>query len=202
MSEIAPALILSASGVTKRFGGLLAVNEVDFDIPEGSIVSLIGPNGAGKTTFFNVVAGLYEPWVGPYTPATTLKKGVLPAPLGPIRLTMDPSGMLKSTPFTATRPQNRFVTPLAERIKAGAISLMPAPRPRSTLRPPPPIHAAPASARGSGTGPRAAAASSTPGLGRTAGTGTGRSRCRRCPGGRSPGPPPAGAGPGRSSSAA
>jgi branched-chain amino acid transport system ATP-binding protein len=64
MSEIAPALILSASGVTKRFGGLLAVNDVDFDIPEGSIVSLIGPNGAGKTTFFNVVAGLYEPTHG------------------------------------------------------------------------------------------------------------------------------------------
>ncbi len=64
MSEIAPALILSASGVTKRFGGLVAVNAVNFDIPEGSIVSLIGPNGAGKTTFFNVVAGLYEPTDG------------------------------------------------------------------------------------------------------------------------------------------
>src|SRR5450759_3659969 len=64
MSEIAPALILSASGVTKRFGGLLAVNEVDFDIPEGSIVSLIGPNGAGKTTFFNVIAGVSEPTEG------------------------------------------------------------------------------------------------------------------------------------------
>jgi len=64
MSEIAPALILSASHVTKRFGGLLAVHEVDFDIPQGSIVSLIGPNGAGKTTFFNVVAGLYEPTHG------------------------------------------------------------------------------------------------------------------------------------------
>jgi ABC-type branched-subunit amino acid transport system ATPase component len=64
MSESAPALILSASGVTKRFGGLVAVNTVDFDIPEGSIVSLIGPNGAGKTTFFNVVAGLYEPTHG------------------------------------------------------------------------------------------------------------------------------------------
>jgi ABC-type branched-subunit amino acid transport system ATPase component len=64
MSDSAPALILSASGVTKRFGGLVAVNEVDFDIPDGSIVSLIGPNGAGKTTFFNVVAGLYEPTDG------------------------------------------------------------------------------------------------------------------------------------------
>jgi branched-chain amino acid transport system ATP-binding protein len=57
-------LVLDARGVTKRFGGLLAVNDVDFDIPEGSIVSLIGPNGAGKTTFFNVVAGLAEPTRG------------------------------------------------------------------------------------------------------------------------------------------
>ena len=64
MSETAPTVILSASGVTKRFGGLVAVNSVDFEIPEGSIVSLIGPNGAGKTTFFNVVAGLYEPTSG------------------------------------------------------------------------------------------------------------------------------------------
>jgi branched-chain amino acid transport system ATP-binding protein len=57
-------LILSARGVTKRFGGLVAVRSVDFDIPEGSIVSLIGPNGAGKTSFFNIIAGIYEPTDG------------------------------------------------------------------------------------------------------------------------------------------
>ena len=57
-------LLLKARGVTKRFGGLLAVNSVDFDIPRGSIVSLIGPNGAGKTTFFNVIAGIYDPTAG------------------------------------------------------------------------------------------------------------------------------------------
>jgi branched-chain amino acid transport system ATP-binding protein len=56
--------LLSARAVTKRFGGLLAVNKVDFDIPEGSIVSLIGPNGAGKTTFFNIIAGIYDPTSG------------------------------------------------------------------------------------------------------------------------------------------
>src|SRR6478672_8863162 len=60
----ASGMILRARGVTKRFGGLVAVRAVDFDIPEGSIVSLIGPNGAGKTTFFNVIAGIYEPTDG------------------------------------------------------------------------------------------------------------------------------------------
>jgi branched-chain amino acid transport system ATP-binding protein len=57
-------LILHAQKVTKRFGGLVAVREIDFDIPSGAIVSLIGPNGAGKTTFFNVIAGLYDPTSG------------------------------------------------------------------------------------------------------------------------------------------
>src|SRR5512141_231171 len=54
-------LLLVARGITKRFGGLVAVRSVDFNIPEGSIVSLIGPNGAGKTTFFNVIAGVSDP---------------------------------------------------------------------------------------------------------------------------------------------
>jgi branched-chain amino acid transport system ATP-binding protein len=58
------ALLLAASRITKRFGGLVAVRSVDFQIPEGSIVSLIGPNGAGKTTFFNIIAGLTDPTEG------------------------------------------------------------------------------------------------------------------------------------------
>jgi branched-chain amino acid transport system ATP-binding protein len=60
-------LLLSADRLRKEFGGLIAVNDVDFTIPEGSIVSLIGPNGAGKTTFFNMLTGLYRPTVGRIT---------------------------------------------------------------------------------------------------------------------------------------
>jgi branched-chain amino acid transport system ATP-binding protein len=56
--------ILTAEGVRKEFGGLVAVNDVDFAIPEKSIVSLIGPNGAGKTTFFNMLTGVYKPTAG------------------------------------------------------------------------------------------------------------------------------------------
>ena len=51
---------LTAEGLMVQFGGLVAVNRVSFDIPQGGIVSLIGPNGAGKTTFFNAMTGLYE----------------------------------------------------------------------------------------------------------------------------------------------
>ncbi len=52
-------LILKATGVTKQFGGLIAVNQFDFELPEGKIISIIGPNGAGKTTFFNCITGFY-----------------------------------------------------------------------------------------------------------------------------------------------
>jgi branched-chain amino acid transport system ATP-binding protein len=52
--------ILSAKGMTKRFGGLVAVDSLDFSIPRGSIASIIGPNGAGKTTFFNCITGFYK----------------------------------------------------------------------------------------------------------------------------------------------
>src|SRR6188768_4524412 len=61
------APILEARGVTKRFGGLVAVNNIDFVIEHGSISGLIGPNGAGKTTFFNMITGLYIPTEGTIT---------------------------------------------------------------------------------------------------------------------------------------
>jgi branched-chain amino acid transport system ATP-binding protein len=57
-------VILHAEHVTKRFGGLVAVDDVSFRIPQRSIVSLIGPNGAGKTTFFNMLTGLIRPTEG------------------------------------------------------------------------------------------------------------------------------------------
>lgn len=55
---------IEVAGVTKRFGGLVAVDAVDFQVDVGEIVSLIGPNGAGKTTLFNMVTGLEQPTEG------------------------------------------------------------------------------------------------------------------------------------------
>ncbi len=57
-------IVLRAEGVTKRFGGLVAVDHVDVAIPRGAIAGVIGPNGAGKTTFFNMIAGIYQPTSG------------------------------------------------------------------------------------------------------------------------------------------
>ncbi|HKE81224.1 MAG TPA: ABC transporter ATP-binding protein [Solirubrobacteraceae bacterium] len=56
--------LLEAANISKVFGGLVAVNDVSFTVPERGIVSLIGPNGAGKTTFFNCMTGLYKPSTG------------------------------------------------------------------------------------------------------------------------------------------
>ena len=56
--------LLRTEALRKEFGGLVAVDDVDFTVPKGSIVSLIGPNGAGKTTFFNMLTGVYTPTTG------------------------------------------------------------------------------------------------------------------------------------------
>jgi branched-chain amino acid transport system ATP-binding protein len=58
------APILSVKGVTQRFRGLVAVDEVSFDVDRGQIYAVIGPNGAGKTTLFNLIAGVYTPSAG------------------------------------------------------------------------------------------------------------------------------------------
>jgi branched-chain amino acid transport system ATP-binding protein len=57
-------MLLECENVSKRFGGLIAVDQVSFSIEEGEIVGLIGPNGAGKTTLFNVINGFYKPETG------------------------------------------------------------------------------------------------------------------------------------------
>src|SRR3954471_10833664 len=80
--EPVAAPVLEAAGVCKRFGGLLAVNNVDFTVHEREIVGLIGPNGAGKTTFFNCLTGMVVPSSGRITygeheifgPATGIRK--------------------------------------------------------------------------------------------------------------------------------
>ncbi len=59
--------ILRVSGLTKRFGGLTAVDNVSFDVKAGEVFALIGPNGAGKTTLFNCITGVYRPTLGTVT---------------------------------------------------------------------------------------------------------------------------------------
>ena len=63
-AEPAGPALLQATNVSKVFGGLVAVNDVSFAVPERAIVTIIGPNGAGKTTFFNCMTGLYTPTTG------------------------------------------------------------------------------------------------------------------------------------------
>ncbi|GAB4452590.1 MAG: ABC transporter ATP-binding protein [Anaerolineales bacterium] len=58
------SILLQVQGVNKRFGGLQALSQVTFDLPEGQILGLIGPNGAGKTTLFNTINGVYTPEEG------------------------------------------------------------------------------------------------------------------------------------------
>ena len=60
-------MILQVQNVTKRFGGLQALTDVTFELPEGQILGLLGPNGAGKTTLFNVINGVYAPEGGRIT---------------------------------------------------------------------------------------------------------------------------------------
>ena len=67
VADLGPApddALVVISGLTKRFGGLTAVDNVTMVVPQGAIAGLIGPNGAGKTTVFNIIAGLYKPTAG------------------------------------------------------------------------------------------------------------------------------------------
>jgi branched-chain amino acid transport system ATP-binding protein len=71
-------ILLQARGVTKRFEGLVANRDIDFDVPTHSIVAIIGPNGAGKTTFFNQLTGIYAPTSGTITFADVDIGGMAP----------------------------------------------------------------------------------------------------------------------------
>jgi branched-chain amino acid transport system ATP-binding protein len=57
-------MLVQVSGLTKKFGGLSAVDNVDFEIEKGKITAIIGPNGAGKSTFFNLISGFHQPTSG------------------------------------------------------------------------------------------------------------------------------------------
>jgi branched-chain amino acid transport system ATP-binding protein len=58
------SMLLEIQKLTKRFGGLVAVNDVSFSVEKGKVNAIIGPNGAGKTTFFNLISGFYKPTSG------------------------------------------------------------------------------------------------------------------------------------------
>ncbi len=78
--------LLETRGLNKTFGGVHAIQDLDFEIEEGEIVSVIGPNGAGKTSFFNVISGIFEPDAGQilfdgldisgHTPSQITKAGI------------------------------------------------------------------------------------------------------------------------------
>jgi len=70
--------LLELAGVTQRFGGVVALSDIDLSVPEGSIFALIGPNGAGKTTVFNLVTGVYTPTEGEIRFAGTVISGRRP----------------------------------------------------------------------------------------------------------------------------
>jgi branched-chain amino acid transport system ATP-binding protein len=70
--------LLSIDGVSKRFRGLVAVDRVSFEVPEGAIFAVIGPNGAGKTTLFNVIAGAFAPDAGAVAFAGERIEGLAP----------------------------------------------------------------------------------------------------------------------------
>src|SRR5580692_4833207 len=57
---VVTVLVLALDGVAKSFGGLMVIDDVSFQVPEGSRTALIGPNGSGKTTTFNLISGIYE----------------------------------------------------------------------------------------------------------------------------------------------
>lgn len=101
--------MLSVSGLSKRFGGLRAVQGVDLDVPDGGITALIGPNGAGKTTTFAMIAGFVRPDAG-----TVLFSGMDVTGWAPEQIARQ--GMVRT--FQVTQPFAGLT--VAENIRVGA----------------------------------------------------------------------------------
>jgi branched-chain amino acid transport system ATP-binding protein len=78
MAQNGNNIILKTDKATIRFGGLIAVNELDMEVGQGEIYGLIGPNGAGKTTIFNLLTGVYEPTSGDIRVSGTRVNGLKP----------------------------------------------------------------------------------------------------------------------------
>jgi branched-chain amino acid transport system ATP-binding protein len=85
--------LLQAQNLSVRFGGLLAVNQVSFEVKPGEVFTLIGPNGAGKTTVFNLISGIYTPTSGSL---------VFQGPNGPLDLTRQPAHQMASLGIART----------------------------------------------------------------------------------------------------
>ena len=86
-------ILLSAKNLSVRFGGVLAVNDVSFDVKRGEVFTLIGPNGAGKTTVFNLISRIYTPTTGTIDYA---------GPQGMLRLTEQPPHRIASLGIART----------------------------------------------------------------------------------------------------
>ena len=86
-------ILLSAKNLSVRFGGVLAVNNVSFDVRRGEVFTLIGPNGAGKTTVFNLISRIYTPTSGEIDYA---------GPQGTVKLTDQPPHRVASLGIART----------------------------------------------------------------------------------------------------